>query len=176
MKFTDKENTVIADLGINTDYSNHPVQATKDVMNILGTTAAGAKAILRSLDKKGVLETIGEDEDELIQFTEKGIEVVNQLNPPELDIEEDDVPTGDDDDDLDDIEFLDDDDEDEPVTMVKQAAKKAKDKAKKAPKASTAGTRTSHADCSHPSQGKEGKIARAKCRKERAAAAAKANA
>lgn len=164
MKFTDKENTVIADLGINTDYSNHPEQAAKDVMNILGTTAAGAKAILRSLDKKGVLETIGEGEDELVQFTEKGVKAVHALNP----VEEE----------LDDIEFLDgddDDDEPEPVTMVQQAAKKAKSKKTTSTSTST-GMRTSHADCSHPSQGKEGKVARAKCRKERAAAAAKANA
>lgn len=162
MKFTDKENTVIADLGINTDYSNHPVQVVQDIMGILGTTVAGAKAILRSLTKKGVFETIGEGEDELIQFTEKGVKAVHALNPEE---------------ELDDIEFLDseddDDDEPEPVTMVQQAAKKAK--SKKTTSTST-GMRTSHADCSHPSQGKEGKVARAKCRKERAAAAAKANA
>lgn len=163
MRFTDKENTVIADLGINTDYSQTPAVATQDIMKILGTTNGGANAILRSLHKKGVLHTIPDPDEEgdIVNFTDKGKLVVKELS-------------GDYSDDLEFEEEL----EDEPeVTMVQQAAKKAKKKAKASTKkASTSGVRTSHADCSHAKSGSEGKIARAKCRKERAAAAAKANA
>lgn len=166
MKLTDKENTVLADLGINTDYNEHPVEATQTVMKILGTTVAGAKAILRSLEKKGLLETVGDAADEeVIQFTDRGIKEVNKLNP----VDDEDME-------LEDIDDEDEDDLVEAVTMVQQAAKKAK-KATKTPKAkkapSAGGVRTSHADCSHAKSGPEGKIARAKCRKERASAAAK---
>lgn len=165
MRFTDKENTVIADLGINTDYSQTPAVATQDIMKILGTTNGGANAILRSLHKKGVFHTIPDPDEEgdIVNFTNKGKLVVKELSG---DYEADD------------LEFDEELEDDEPeVTMVQQAAKKAKKKSKAPKKASTAsGVRTSHADCSHAKSGSEGKIARAKCRKERAAAAAKANA
>lgn len=163
MKFTDKENTVIADLGINTDYSQSPAVASQDIMKILGTTAGGANAILRSLHKKNVLVTnIDEEGEEAVQFTDKGKLVVKELSG---DYEADD------------LEFEEELEDDEPgVTMVQQAAKKAKKKAKSSKASTSTGVRTSHADCSHAKSGSEGKIARAKCRKERAAAAAKANA
>ena len=169
MKFTDKENTIIADLGINTDYSQSPAVASQDIMKILGTTAGGANALLRSLHKKGVFVTnIDEEGEDAVQFTDKGKLVVKELSgdfTDDLDYEED-------------LEVeVDDDDEAPAVTMVQKAAKKAKAKSKTKAKASTAtGIRTSHADCSHAKSGSEGKIARAKCRKERAAAAAKAEA
>lgn len=172
MKFTDKENTVIADLGINTDYSQSPAVASQDIMKIVGTTAGGANALLRSLIKKGVFVTnIDEEGEDAVEFTDKGKLVVRELSG-DFELPDDDLSAIEED-----LEVeMDDDDDEEPVTMVKQAAKKAKAKAK-TKKASTAtGMRTSHADCSHAKSGSEGKIARAKCRKERAAAAAKANA
>lgn len=171
-KLSDKEKTVIADLGINTEYEQHPVQAVKDIMGILGTTTAGAKAVLRSLKGKNILEETTDEEDEpVIQFTSVGIDEALKLNPvdePELD----DMP--DDEDDMPEIDEVDmDEDDDEPdVTMVQKAAKKAKLKAAaKADSKKTPGAqRTSHAGCDHEST----KAARAKCRKERAKASANA--
>lgn len=164
-KLSDKEKTVIADLGINTAYEQHPTQAVKDIMDILGTTTAGAKAVLRSLKGKNILEEVDSEDEEIgniIQFTSVGIDEALKLNPvdePELD----DMP--DDEDDMPDIEEVDLDDEPD-VTMVQKAAKKAKLKAAaKADSKKTPGaTRTSHAGCEHESS----KAARAKCRKERA--------
>lgn len=48
-------------------------------------------------------------------------------------------------------------------TLVKSASKTAQET-----------VRTSHADCDHPKSGREAKAARAACRRERAAAEAKA--
>lgn len=173
-KLSDKEKTVIADLGINTEYEQHPVQAVKDIMGILGTTTAGAKAVLRSLKGKNILEEVESDENEdetVIQFTTVGIEEALKLNPVD-DLDLDDMP--DDEDDMPEIDEVDmDEDDDEPdVTMVQKAAKKAKLKAAaKADSKKTPGAqRTSHAGCDHEST----KAARAKCRKERAKASANA--
>lgn len=172
-KLSDKEKTVIADLGINTEYEQHPTQAVKDIMGILGTTTAGAKAVLRSLKGKNILEEVeGDDEEEtVIQFTSVGIDEALKLNPvddPDLEPMDGD---DDDDDDMPEAEEIDlDDDDDEPdVTMVQKAAKKAKLKAaaKKDSKKTAGAVRTSHAGCEHESS----KTARAKCRKDRAAAA-----
>lgn len=161
MKFTDKENTVIADLGINTDYEQLPAVAAQDIMKILGTTAGGANALLRSLHKKGVFETVPDDEgDDVVQFTDKGKLIVKELSGDFEDLEEIDEDP--------DFEEPEDDDEAEAVTMVQQAAKKAKKKASTKARMKPS-TRTSHADCDHEST----KTARAKCRKDRAAAAAK---
>lgn len=170
-KLSDKEKTVIADLGINTEYQEHPVDCVKTIMTILGTTTAGAKAVLRSLKSKNILEEATDEEEEpIIQFTSVGIDEALKLNP----IEDADLdPMPDDEDDMPEIDEvdLDEDDEDEAVTMVQKAAKKAKRKAAaKADSKKTPGaTRTSHAGCSHPST----KADRAKCRKARALAAAK---
>lgn len=159
MKFTDKENTVIADLGINTDYEQLPAVATQDIMKILGTTAGGANALLRSLHKKGVFETVPDEEgDDVVQFTDKGKLIVKELSGDFEDLE------GIDDDEVEDLDF----EEPEAVTMVQQAAKKAKKKAATKARMKPS-TRTSHADCDHESS----KTARAKCRKDRASAAAK---
>lgn len=170
-KLSDKEKTVIADLGINTEYEQHPTQAVKDIMGILGTTTAGAKAVLRSLKSKNILEDATDDENEpIVQFTSVGIDEALKLNP--VDDDELEPVEGDEDDmpEIDEVD-LDDEDDDEAVTMVQKAAKKAKRKAAaKADSKKTPGaTRTSHAGCSHPST----KADRAKCRKARALAAAK---
>lgn len=171
-KLSDKEKTVIADLGINTEYQEHPVDAVKTIMGILGTTTAGAKAVLRSLKSKNILEDATDDEEEpVIQFTSVGIDEALKLNPVDddelepMEGDEDDMPE------IDEVDLDEDDDDAEAVTMVQKAAKKAKRKAAaKADSKKTPGaTRTSHAGCSHESS----KAARAKCRKERALAAAK---
>lgn len=173
-KLSDKEKTVIADLGINVEYEQDPNQAVKDIMGILGTTTAGAKSVLRSLKGKNILEEVEADEDEegtVIKFTSVGIDEALKLNPVDepslLDEIEDDE-----DDDMPPIEEVDLDDDEEPVTMVQKAAKNAKLKAaaKKDSKKTPGATRTSHAGCDHESS----KAARAKCRKERAKAAASA--
>ena len=173
MKLTDKEKTVIADLGINTAYEQEPVQAVKDIAKILGTTPTSAKAVLRSLKGKNILEEVETEDEEMptvIQFTNVGIDEALKLNPvdePELD----DMP--DDEDDMPEIDEVD-MDEEEPTTLVKKAAKNAKLKAaaKADSKRTPGATRTSHAGCDHEST----KAARAKCRKDRAKAAASATA
>lgn len=179
-KLSDKEKTVIADLGINTDYEQHPTQTVKDIMGILGTTTAGAKAVLRSLKSKNILEEVEADEDTegdtIIRFTSVGIDEALKLNPvdePDLldeleDDDDDDMPE------IDEVDMDDDEDDAPSVTMVQKAAKKAKLKAaaKADSKKSPGATRTSHAGCEHEST----KAARAKCRKERAKAAAAATA
>lgn len=176
-KLSDKEKTVIADLGINVEYEQDPNQAVKDIMGILGTTTAGAKSVLRSLKGKNILEEVEADEDEegtVIKFTSVGIDEALKLNPVDEPSLLDEIEDDEDDDDMPPIEEVDlDDDDEEPVTtMVQKAAKNAKLKAaaKKDSKKTPGATRTSHAGCDHESS----KAARAKCRKERAKAAASA--
>lgn len=160
MKLTINELTVMNDLGINPDWEEHPVTAAQTVRKILGNGLAAAKSVLRSLETKGLLETVDpESEDAVIQFAEKGLEWIAE----NLESEEPEPV-------LEDIDFEEEED-DEPVTMTKQAAKKAlKAAAKKDSKKSPGATRTSHAGCEHEST----KAARAKCRKERAKAALQA--
>lgn len=172
MKLTDKEKTVIADLGINTAYEQEPVQAAKDIAKILGTTPTSAKAVLRSLKGKNILEEVETGDEEMptvIQFTSVGIDEALKLNPvdePDLldELEDDDMPE------IEEVDM----DEEEPTTLVKKAAKNAKLKAaaKADSKRTPGATRTSHAGCDHEST----KAARAKCRKDRAKAAASATA
>lgn len=158
-----------------------------EISHIIGKPESTAKRTLTELTKKGYFTTRdepGEDDvtaddgtvvqeghpaDQWVELTESGVELISDLR-----IDEDEAMLM-----MDDEE---DDEEDEPVTLVQKAAKQAKDRVaketaglKKAAQEDIAAgkphLRTSHADCSHATSGKEGKIARAKCRRERAAKA-----
>lgn len=178
MKLTKNETTVMNDLGINPDWEEHPVTAAQTVRKILGNGLAGAKSVLRSLENKGLLETVDPDsEDAVIQFSEKGLEwITSNIDEADPDLIKELAAAADEDaldeatDEIE-VDLDEDDDEPESKSMVKQAAKKALKKAAKADSKKTPGaTRTSHAGCEHESS----KAARAKCRKERAKAAASA--
>lgn len=136
---------------------------------------ASAKRVVNSMIKKELvirLETEESDDGNMLELTDLFIDAVHDLDAGEdhePDIVDEDA----------DLIIEDDEDEDEkPTTMVQAAAKKAKNKAqnKKLKDAAIAdgqaSRRTSHATCDHATQGSEGKKARAKCRKDRAAAEA----
>lgn len=145
---------------------------------------ASAKRVINSLIKKELIIRLETEEDpdapgNMLELTDLFIDAVHDLDiEEEDDASDDDVPEVTDEDA--DLIIEDDDNEDEapPTTMVQAAARKAKRKAdtadlKKAAVADgKASRRTSHANCDHATQGSEGKKARAKCRKERAAAEA----
>lgn len=167
-----------------------------EVAHIIGKPESSAKRTIHDLVKKGVFTSReepaeegikaddgtevqeGKPADTWIELTPAGVELISDLR-----LEDDEAML--------EMDMEDDDEDDEPKvrTMVSEAARKATEKAKadntkttkarqKAAqediKAGKPGLRTSHADCSHATHGKEGKIARAKCRRDRAAAAAKA--
>jgi hypothetical protein len=164
----------------------------------MGKPESSARTVLTSMIKKGIFtsrdeeaepgtpimegdEVVGEvpgsgrDADRWIELTDAGVEIIADLR-----LEEDEAMLNMD-------EELEDDDDEEPEahtkSMVSLAAdariKAAREEQKagrsKAAKESIAqgkpSLRTSHADCTHATQGKEGKTARAKCRRDRAAAA-----
>lgn len=160
-----------------------------EMSNAMGKPESSAKTALTNMIKKGIFKASdvaaedpitaedgtevqpGKPADRWIELTEAGVELIADLR-----LEEDEAML-----DLD----VEEDDDDEPEMQTKSIAAQAADariKAareaqgrKAAAKADIAdgkpGLRTSHANCDHPTQGKEGKMARAKCRRERAAAA-----
>lgn len=162
-----------------------------EIAHIVGKPESTAKRTLNDLIKKGiftardeegeeparaedgtVVEGTGRDADRWIELTDAGVELIADLR-----LEEDDML---------DMELDDEDDEPEIQTKsiaaleadkrIKEARakqnKELKDAANEDIKAGKPGLRTSHANCSHATHGKEGKMARAKCRRERAAKAA----
>lgn len=163
-----------------------------EISHTIGKPESTAKTVLSALIKKGLFTsrtepaeepikatdgTIvqeGKPADDWIELTEAGVELISDLR-----IEDDEAML--------DLDMEDDFDDDEPQIQTKSIAsleadkriKEARSKSNKALKAAAqediaAGKptlRTSHAECSHATQGKEGKMARAKCRRERAAKA-----
>jgi ribosomal protein L21 len=175
-----------------------------EVAHIIGKPESSAKRTIHDLVKKGIFTSLeheaepgipimegddvvgevegsGRDADAWIELTDSGVELIADLR-----LEEDEAML-----DMD----MEDEDDDEPQMQTKSIAgleadkrikearakqnKELKGAAQEDIKAGKPGLRTSHADCNHATHGKEGKIARAKCRRERAAKAAaeeKANA
>lgn len=160
----------------------------------MGKPESSARTVLTSMIKKGIfttrdveaeepiMTTDGETEvqpgkpaDHWVMLTDAGVELIADLR-----LEEDEAMLNMD-------EELDDDEDEEPVMQTKSIASQAADeRIKAARKEQTEGRkaaahesiaqgkpslRTSHADCTHATHGKEGKTARAKCRRDRAAAA-----
>jgi hypothetical protein len=172
-----------------------------EVAHTIGKPESSAKTVIASLVKKGIFtSTLVEAEDPImttdgeievqegkpadtwVQLTEAGVELIADLR-----IEDDEAML--------DMDMDDDDEDEEPKMQTKSIAgmeadkrvkearakqnKELKDAAQDDIKQGKPNLRTSHADCNHATHGKEGKIARAKCRRERAAKAAaeeKANA
>lgn len=164
-----------------------------EITNVIGKPESSAKRTLNDLIKKGIftardeegedpitdddgnaVEGTGRDADRWIELTDAGVEMISDLR-----IEEDEAMLD-----------MDDDTEDEeeapPVETLVQARSReaANARIKEAREKETKGRkkaaqedikqgkptlRTSHAECGHATSGKEGKIARAKCRRERAA-------
>jgi len=178
-KLTDKERTVLGAFnespmpysnwegGVSTEDSGtfHTVFTEEIVGSVLdNSTLQGAKMVTTSLIKKGYLTSKDMDNegeaDHWIELTDAGVEMISDLA-----IEDDELTLALDEDDEEEHE----DDKSYQKTLERQrkAAKAdAQDKGKPS-------LRTSHADCTHATHGKEGKIARAKCRRDRAAAAKK---
>jgi len=173
-KLTDKERSVLAafnepkspysfwDGGITTEESGtfHSVFTEEIVGSVLdNSTLQGAKLVVTSLIKKGYLTSKDMDNegesDHWIELTEQGVEMIHELGLDDEDLI---------------MQMAEDEEEpnaayQERLMEQRKAAKAdAQDKGKP-------GLRTSHANCSHATHGKEGKIARAKCRRDRAAAA-----
>jgi hypothetical protein len=161
----------------------------------MGKPESSARTVLTSMIKKGIFTSRDEEAesgvpimegddivghvpgteraaDRWIELTDAGVELISDLR-----LEEDEAMLNMD-------EELEDDDE--PEIQTKSIAALEADKRVKAYKEQTKGRqaaakesiaqgkpslRTSHADCTHATQGKEGKTARAKCRRDRAAAA-----
>lgn len=172
---------------VSNDSGTYESSFVPEIAHIIGKPESSAKRTLHDLIKKGiftsnlveaeephmstdgtVMVAEGKPADQWIELTDAGVELISDLR-----IEDDEAML---DMELDDVE-----DEPEVETMITAAAKKRKATAagqKEAAKADIAqgkpGLRTSHAGCSHATHGKEGKIARAKCRRERAALAAAA--
>lgn len=172
-----------------------------EVAHIIGKPESTAKRTIHDLVKKGIFASreepaedgipilengeptgefvpdSGRDADHWIELTDAGVELIADLR-----LEDDEIMLEMDDPDEDD------DEDDAPPMQTKSIAaleadkriKEARAKSNKELKAAAKedikqgkpGLRTSHADCDHATQGKEGKMARAKCRRERAAKAA----
>lgn len=169
------------------DSGTYMSEFVSEVAHIIGKPESSATRTIHDLVKKGIFtskdveaeEPImstdgktmvqeGKPADHWIELTDAGVELISDLR-----IEEDEAML--------DMEL--DDEDEEPIveTMVTKAARKRKAEVagqKEAAKADIAvgkpGLRTSHANCTHETHGKAGKIARAKCRRERAALAAAA--
>lgn len=149
----------------------------------MGKPESSARTVLTSMIKKeifkvsdvpaedpitaedGTIIQEGKPADRWIELTDAGVELIADLR-----IEEDEAVF--------DLEEEDDDDDEGIETVITAAAKKRKAEtaglkaaAKESIKQGKPSLRTSHADCDHATQGAEGKIARAKCRRERAAKA-----
>lgn len=175
------------------DSGTYRSEFISEIAHNIGKPESTAKTVLTSLIKKGIFTTRevpaeepimttdgktevqpGKPADQWIELTEAGVELISDLR-----IEDDEAM----------LEMTDMDDEDEEPIQTKSIAaleadkrvkehrknqKQLKEAAQEDIKAGKPGMRTSHADCKHATQGKEGKMARAKCRRERAAAALKA--
>ena len=176
------------------DSGTYQSEFIPEMAQAMGKPESSARTVFTSMVKKGIFtvkdveaeEPImtedgetevqpGKPADHWVELTDAGVELIADLR-----LEEDEAILNMD-------EELEDDEDEEPVMQTKSIASQAADarikaareeqKAgrSKAAKESIAqgkpSLRTSHADCSHATQGKEGKIARAKCRRERAAAA-----
>ena len=172
------------------DSGTYQSEFIPEMAHAMGKPESSARAVLTSMTKKGIFtikdvpgeEPItaedgtvvqeGKPADHWVELTEAGVELIADLR-----LEEDEAMLNMD-------EELEDDDE--PEMQTKSIASLEADKRVKAYKEQTKGRqaaakesiaqgkpslRTSHADCTHATQGKEGKTARAKCRRDRAAAA-----
>jgi hypothetical protein len=165
-----------------------------EAAHIMGKPESSAKRTITELTKKGIFtareepaeegvpilegdKVVGHVEgteraaDQWIELTPAGVELISDLR-----IEDDEAMLA-----------MDDEDDEEPEVQTKSIASLAADKRIKEARAQETkgrkaaakediaegkpGLRTSHANCEHATHGKEGKIARAKCRRERAAAA-----
>lgn len=169
-----------------------------EIAHIVGKPESTAKRTLHDLVKKGIftsreepaeegvpilegdqvvgfVEGSGREADHWIELTPAGVELISDLR-----LEDDEAML--------EIEDMDDDEEEDHGMQTKSIAgleadkrikaaraksnKELKDAAQEDIKAGKPSLRTSHADCQHATHGKEGKMARAKCRRERAAKAA----
>lgn len=160
-----------------------------EAAHIMGKPESSAKRTITELTKKGIFtsrdepaeEPITADDgtvvqegkpaDQWIELTTAGVELISDLR-----IEDDEAMLN-----------MDEEEDDEPEMQTKSIASLAADARIKEARAKETkgrqkaaqediaagkpGLRTSHANCEHATHGKEGKIARAKCRRERAAAA-----
>lgn len=146
------------------DSGTYHTTFSEEVATLLGSTVQGARGVISSMIKKGWLKSTTTDHDETgkpdhwLELTDAGVEMISDLaiedDESALMLDEDDEPV-----------HPDSEEYQERLTAQRAAAKAdAQDKGKP-------GLRTSHANCTHATHGKEGKIARAKCRRERAAAA-----
>lgn len=166
-----------------------------EMARAMGKPESSARPVFTGMKKKGIFTTrdvpaeepimttdgttevqAGKPADLWVELTDVGVEMISDLRLEEdeamLDLEEDEEEE--------DLPESEEEELDEPIvdTVIKAAARKRRAETaglKAAAKESIAqgkpSLRTSHADCSHATQGKEGKMARAKCRRERAAAA-----
>jgi len=188
IKLTDNERILMSGFNdnkfaqeVSTESTAYQSDFKQEVIDLLDCQERTATGLISSLVRKGVftseetaIDDEGHERDRIMKFTDAGVEVVADLRIEDeeamLELEEDEE---------------DEDEVPEVKTMVSEAAKKAVAKAKdehtKTTKARQKAAqedikegkpslRTSHANCDHATQGKEGKIARAKCRRERAAA------
>lgn len=199
MKITDNERMVLNQFNadkkfysfwdqgyVSEDSGTYLSEFIPEMAKAMGKPESSARTVFAGMKKKGIfavkdveaedpiMTTDGEVEvqpgkpaDKWVELTDEGVEMITDLR-----IEEDEA-----------IFDLDEEDEEDeeieaPPTVITAAAKKRKaetTRLKAAAQESIAqgkpSLRTSHADCDHATQGKEGKMARAKCRRERAAAA-----
>lgn len=175
--------------GIAVDSSTYASDLVDDIASLLEVEAKSAKGMLSSMLRKGIftseetaIDDEGHERDKIVKLTDAGVEMISdlRLEDEEAMLEVDIEP---------DIE-VDGDPEEEPEDELAHTREAANARIKKARKKDTEdlkeaaaedikegkpSLRTSHANCKHATQGKEGKIARAKCRRDRAAAAAKAS-
>lgn len=174
--------------GIATGSWTYASDLADDIASLLEIEQKSAKSIISSMVRKGVLASTetkiddeGHERDKIVSLTDAGVESISDLRIEdeeimlELDVEDEEP----------DIEV--DGDPDDELAHTREAAnarikksrakatQELKDAAKEDIKEGKPSLRTSHAECKHATQGKEGKIARAKCRRDRAAAAAKAS-
>ena len=200
MKLSDNERMVLAafnnddrpfsnfDDGIAVDSSTYASDLVDDIASLLEVEAKSAKGMLSSMIRKGIfvsedtaIDDEGHERDKIVKLTDAGVEMISDLR-----IEDEEIML---EVDIEDEEPVEEDPDEEPVdelahtreaanARIKKARKKDTEELKEAAaddiKEGKPSLRTSHAGCKHATQGKEGKIARAKCRRERAAAAAKA--
>ena len=188
MKLSDNERTVLSEFndsatkfslkdGIAAGSGMYQSDFVTKVSEHLSIAERSAKGVASSLVKKGIFDSEqtaiddeGHERDHWMTLTEAGVEVLADLR-----IEEDEAM----------LDLDEEDDEPEVKIQTKSIAAMEADKRIKAYREETKemreaaradikegkpNMRTSHANCDHATQGKEGKIARAKCRRERAAA------
>lgn len=132
-----------------------------EMATVIGKDTRSARGVFSSLVKKGVFTTGDADPDHEggspVYITKLGAGIIDTLQHGEDEVADDE---------LDDVEL--DAPEESPRKVNVKMTQVSGDA--NAP-ASTSTRRFSHENCTHARHGKEGKIARAKCRRERAAAA-----